>query len=335
MKENLGIFINNTINNKKLDINIINFNNLKNNFDAFIITDVNNRYSKELKNNITNNNLNIISYTLINNDNNSNNILYILNNKNINIFNKYKYITFINDNYIYCNNLLEYFKYIHCHNLDFYSFSDSTEDEYHYNLYLFSIKYNNINIFKTYLESNNDIKFILKLFDKKMSYLKLGYLDTNYQLNIFNNEYLFKFLFEKDILPILSLDKLHNYLSQYSYKYNKFVRIPSNFNFNIYREYEDLKDFSNEELSNHFINYGQYEHRTYTNLNNYIQYVLPDFIRKKIKSLNLLKYFDIPDNFDLYYYKENNNDILNMTEKELILHWIDYGVNENRIYSKK
>ena len=55
------------------------------------------------------------------------------------------HITFINDNYIYCSDLNEYFNYINTHDLDLCSYTDSTENIYHYQFYLFTIKITNLN----------------------------------------------------------------------------------------------------------------------------------------------------------------------------------------------
>ena len=162
---NLGIFLNNTDSEMKLKINKYNFNKLKDNFDTIIILDIDNIFSKNLKNII--NTKNIIKYILNNNfiKNNEDEINYDkikcisqdllnINHQNTN------YITFISDNYIYLEDLQEYFEYIDKHNLDFYSFTDSTENFYHYELYLFSINSkvinNFINFIKEYTQNNNN-----------------------------------------------------------------------------------------------------------------------------------------------------------------------------------
>ena len=279
---NVGIFINNTNNEYKLKINIINFNNLVNNFNSIIIIDNDNIFSNNLKTEIYNSlkkSSNILSYILINDFNNKddfnvNKILYVLNNKIP--LKEFNYITFINDNYIYCNNLTYYFQYVNKHNLDFYSFNDSSEDEYHYQLFLFSIKTNVLKTFINYLSENinnsNIVYDIIKIFDKKIPYIKIAYLDTNFQLNIFNNNFLYKYLLKNNILPIISINRLEYLLLNYSYNYSSFSVAPKNFNLDIYREYEDLKNLSDDVLYNHFLNYGQYEHRKYSNSNNYINW---------------------------------------------------------------
>ena len=115
MSNNLGIFLNNTNSEVKYNINIINYNNLKNNFKNIIIIDINNEYSEQLNSYIKDDNekndyiIKIIKYEM---DNKylKNNFDDFEGNKIMNITNDlkyldYNYITFINDNYIYCENL--------------------------------------------------------------------------------------------------------------------------------------------------------------------------------------------------------------------------------------
>ena len=72
MSNNLGIFINNTNSEVKYNINIINYNNLKNNFQNIIIIDINNEYSEKLNSYIkddnekNNYNIKIINYEMDN-----------------------------------------------------------------------------------------------------------------------------------------------------------------------------------------------------------------------------------------------------------------------------
>lgn len=361
MSNNLGIFLNNTDSEIKLNINIINYNNLKSNFENVIIIDINNSYSEKLNNyikddnnnnnkdnnndenndnkddnenkNTNENNLKIIKYEMDNkylknnyDDFDSNKIVNILNNLK---YTDYNYITFINDNYIYCENLKDYFDYINKHQLEFYSYTDSTEYKYHFQLYLFSIK--STSVFKL-LEliniDNNELLFkIPNIFDTKMPYLKIAYLKYNLENNIFYNNHkdLYKDLVENKLLPIININRL--YFIKNNFKDINFYNIPNDFDINIYKT-NDLIHLNDEEIVKHFINHGQYEFRLYKKNN----YIYPEHIRYYLKKYEILNYFDVPDDFDLIKYRDNNQDLKNLTIKNIILHWVNYGFNEKRIY---
>jgi hypothetical protein len=344
MSKSLGIFLNNTNSEVKFKINLLNYDSFITNFDHIIIIDINGIYSENLKNviiddiNNINKSININKYELTNEfienieiDLNIEKILFSL--KNIN-FSDFNYITIINDNYLYYKNITSYFNYIRDHDLDFYSISDSSEKKYHYQLYLFSIKSQYINEFINYISQNkNDIlaQFnIHTIFNKSNVYIKLAYLENNKNYNIFYNDYLYEYFISSSILPIISINRLYLLKNNYEYIFNIFNTLPKSFDIEIYRLYHDLKGFSDDDLKKHFLNYGQYEYRTYNKLNNYVNYILPVFIREQLKKLDLLNYFDIPDSFNLYYYKNFNKDLFHLNEKELILHWLNYGINENR-----
>ena len=42
---------------------------------------------------------------------------------------------------------------------------------------------------------------------------------------------------------------------------------------------------------------------------------------------------NLPENFNINIYKEFNNDLNNLSDNELIQHYLEYGIKENRIYS--
>ena len=343
MSKSLGIFLNNTNSEIKFKINLINYDNFISNFDHIIVIDTNNTYSENLKNMIIlNKSIIIDKYELTNDfienievDINIEKILFALGNMNYSEFN---YITIINDNYLYYKNIIPYFNYIKDHNLDFYSISDSSEKIYHYQLYLFSIKSDCINKFINHINENKHdtlIQFnIHTIFNKSNVLLKLAYLENNKNFNIFYNDYLYEYFISNNILPIININRLYLLKKNYEYNFNIFTSIPELFDIELYRLYDDLKSFSDDELEKHFLNYGQYEYRRYSKLNNYVNYILPVFIREELKKLDLLNSFDIPDNFNLYYYKSYNEDLSHFDEKDLVIHWINYGVNENRIYNE-
>ena len=244
---------------------------------------------------------------------------------------KCNYLTFISDSYIYCNNLSDYFDYINDHNLDFYTYTDSSEKKYHYQLYFFSVSYNSFDIFKEYIivnENNKDIEFdIYKIFKNKMPFLKIAYVNDNISNNIFYNYKLYKILLNNKLLPIINITYLYHYRNNFNVIIH--TTIPYNFNIEIYRKYADLKDKSDVFLHNHFLLNGQFENRSYSEDGNYI---LPNFIREILKSFNLLYFYDVPDNFSTIKYKQYNRDIESLSDRDLYLHWINYGKNEDRVY---
>ena len=259
---NLGIFINRTDSNLKLNINEHNYNILHNNFDSVIISDIESVFSNNLKKKINNHKI----HKYIRNEEKEylsklKNIVDKL--KDIN-YDNINYITFILDDYIYLNNLIEYFNYINDHELDFYSFSDSTDNIYHYELYTISVKSTRIHNFIEYISSGDcdNIYSIDKIFIKKMPFLKIAYIPGNIDKNIFFNDEIYKELLNVDLLPIININKLLKIKN--SYKYLIFNDIPENFDMTIYRSHEDLKNLSDDNLNNNFLNYGQFEFRRYT-----------------------------------------------------------------------
>ena len=339
MSKKLGLFINNTDSENKIKTNINNFEMLKNNFDMVIIIDNKNIFSIKLKNELKLNDI-IKNYYIINLECNNDKILYVL--ERVNIFDLYK-IFFIDDSYIYCNELKEYFTYDNERDLDFCAYLDSFEDKYNCELFLYSIKYNKINNYINFLISEKNKKNnlletyksiknnILEIFEKKIVFLKIAYVLENNKNVFFDDINFYRFLMNDNSLPIINIDNLNNYILNYKFSIKN--KIPDDFDLNIYKKYNDIKDFNNEELFFHFLNDGQFETRIYNrNGDNNIS-ILPGFIREKLKNCNLLHMFDVPDNFCLYKYKQNYDDIKNLSEEELIFHWMKYGQKENRIYS--
>ena len=348
MSKRLGIFLNNTDSNVKIETNFSNYNKLKDNFTAIYILDIDNNFSNILKDRLSLE-TKIINYD-INNKIHSDNTetldvtrsLYVLSIINYEKYEKYDYITFINDSFIYLNSLKEYFKYVDKHKLDFCAYSDSTEYEYHYQLYFVTISSIKIPEYIKYYqnddENNNNINYNIKnrnlidVFKNKMVYLKLGYVKSNLNTNIFyNNDKLYEFLVENNFLPIINIHKLRVLKDNYSFKV--FKQIPYNFDLETYRSHEDLKTFPDDFLIEHFINYGQYEMRIYSKKQDCNLFILPNFIRKNLNDNNLLLFFDIPYDFNLIKYKELNTDLTEMSNEKLIIHYMNFGMHEGRKYS--
>lgn len=361
LNDHLGIFLNNTNSQMKYEVNINNFLNLYKDFDYIIIVDINNDYSLKLKNYITeyinikndydsNEKIRLIKYisdeSLYTNDDfyliKIKTILKTVENlyfKDINIENtneniNFQYITFINDKYIYTNSIGNYLNYVSNHNLDFSSFLDSSHNTYHYELFVFTINYKNITLLNDTINNDNfRINTLHEKFDLKMPYLKLAYLNNNYNTNIFYNDILYKLLYIKNILPIIEIDKLIFLKNNYNYEYEIFNEIPENFDLEIYKKnVSELKDLNDILLKKNFINQGQYLYKNYSSSKNYINYVLPEFLREYLDKEKLLKYFDVPDCFNVFKYKEYNPDLSIFNETELVIHWLNYGYNENRKY---
>ena len=339
---NVGIFLNNTNSDENVHINLHNYNILKNNFQKIIIIDIENTFSLKLQNLIISEKNNINIYITDNNniknnysDLNIKSLIYLFNTFDQKLFNnnilESNYLTFISDSYIYSSNLSDYFQYINDHNLDFYSYTDSSEKKYHYQLYFFSISYKCLNIFIEFIlnnENNKEIDFELsKIFKNKIPFLKIAYVNDNISNNIFYNNKLYKILLSNNLLPIINISYLYHNRNNFNVIIHTFI--PPNFNIEIYRKYHDLRDKSDVFLHNHFLLNGQFENRNYSEDGNYI---LPIFIRNILKSFNLLNFFDVPDNFSTNKYKQFNKDIENLSDRELYLHWINYGKNEDRVY---
>jgi len=160
-----------------------------------------------------------------------------------------------------------------------------------------------------------------------MPFLKIAYLKNNIDNNIFYNITFFYELIKNKILPIINLNMLFTIKNNFKYTYYK--SIPSNFDIDIYRlSNSDLINYKDNELYKHFLNYGQYEFRKYSKYN----YILPKYLRFYLKEYDLLNYFDVPEDFNVFKYRENNNDLTNLNIKDLLIHWVNYGIYENRKY---
>jgi hypothetical protein len=125
-----------------------------------------------------------------------------------------------------------------------------------------------------------------------------------------------------------------------------FREIPKDFNINIYKLLNnDLKDFNDEELINHYLIHGINENREYnlsknfnTNIYKLLNNDLKDFNDEELIN-HYLKYginenrvYSLPENFNTSIYKLLNNDLKNLNDEELIYHYLIYGINENRCY---
>ena len=335
--KNIGFFINSTINKKLLDINYHNILLLSVNFTDIYVCDETNNYSEQLQKKVKNIR-NLANFESVNNFNSFQKIdilLKKLDNNNINL------ITIIFDKYIYINNLNNYFDFVNKCSYDLISFTDSTELFYHLQINLFTIKKNNIEKFKKLINNfsiqKNEyailyldfLKELVNEIKNRTSYCKTAYIECVEKKNIYllNNDYYY-YLLNKEILPIIKIKLLDNLIKEYDNKEIVHKKIPNDFDISIYKSYEDLINFDDDFLMKHFIEYGQFECRKYKKSEN----ILPLLLWKKLNKVKLVKYFDFPENFDFYNYKNKNDDLKKLNKIELKKHWINYGVYEDRKY---
>lgn len=118
--------------------------------------------------------------------------------------------------------------------------------------------------------------------------------------------------------------------------------------------YNEFENFSDDEIINHYKNYGINENRIYSfqnfndifpffSLEDYI-YFNKDLINFKT-DIDYLKHFYFSgqfenrkysiNDFDIIFYKLFNKDLLFSSDKEYINHYLNYGINENRLKCKE
>lgn len=334
----IGIFINNTHNKKQLEINFHNIKTLGTHFDKIFIVDEKNDFTEILYNRINSfsNFQDSIFKEKLNNFQKINEINKIINNQ------EFKTITFINDNYIYLQPLKKYFEFIeNCH-YDIISYTDSTEIFYHLQMNILSLKKDIFHKYENLIEDfstkqypdfnllNLDyLKEINNLFHNKGIFCKTAYIESVYKKNIYltNNDHYY-YLLENNILPIIDIKLLETLSIKYDEQNFVFKKIPHNFDVNIYKSYEDLKEYDDDFLKLHFIEHGQFECRKYKNQ----ETILPAILYNKLNKIKLIHYFDFPENFDFYIYKNQNDDLKKLNKLDLKNHWINYGAYEDRKY---
>jgi len=136
-------------------------------------------------------------------------------------YNKYNFIIFTNDSYIIHAPINHFLNLTFKYNLDFYGYNDSTQDRYHYQSYLFSLKRDVIPIFiQNYISKKNMIKnqadvithyelTMTDWFNNRKSYLKIGNIQSHKTKNIFfTNDSLYKLLKETTLLPFTKIKRL-------------------------------------------------------------------------------------------------------------------------------
>ena len=100
------------------------------------------------------------------------------------------------------------------------------------------------------------------------------------------------------------------------YKNNMLNDVHPDFDIDFYRNrYGDLKDFTNEKLIWHYINYGKNEGR---------------FVSEK----NEKHIYEANPNFDIAFYRNIHDDLISFTNEKLVWHYTNYGKNEGRCTSE-
>ena len=340
----LGLIANHTTNNIKYNVSINNISLIQKYLSDIVIIDSKNECMAEKLKNEFIDNKKVKDYIYIDNNNyfDFGKWIYYLENNN---YDEYDYILFINDSIILTEDIHNYFIYINNimpDNINLYGYNDSTQIKYHYQSYLFLIKTTIINKFINFFNGKKDlivdlesliynIELNLHTIDNNIDcFIKIGN-EYNLAKNLYwENDPLYYYLLTKNIFGIMKIKKIFD--MQKEYKITIYGSNIKKFDYNFYRTYyDDLHNLSDNQLLEHFIENGQYEGRRYNK--NCITF-LKDYYREKLDNLKLLYFFDIPSDFDIYYYKRNYDDIKDLSNTNAMLHYIQYGFHEGRKYNK-
>jgi hypothetical protein len=184
-------------------------------------------------------------------------------------------------------NILKKFGYIN-HDVNYYNYFD-IEEYLMQNMYLSN--YGNLGIIYHYLKNLNksdNINNLNKSENITINYNINSYVNIRNGLIEYDNNYYLKFFFNFCLNK--SLFVLPNDFDKFIYK----------------RLYKDLHVLNDDQVENHFINFGFRECRLYR----------------------------LPSDFDPDIYKSLYNDLseLNLSREDLINHFIEYGFREGRLY---
>jgi hypothetical protein len=133
----------------------------------------------------------------------------------------YDYIVFTNDSFIIHAPINHFFNLAHKYNVDFYGYNDSTQQQYHYQSYLFVLKCNAIPLFirnynkkKHLIKNQNDVidHYELKMttwFKTRYCFLNIGEFTINKGMNIFfTNDVLYGRLKQMTLLPFTKIKRI-------------------------------------------------------------------------------------------------------------------------------
>jgi hypothetical protein len=136
-------------------------------------------------------------------------------------YNSYDYIFFSNDSFKIEDSINHFINLTVKNDVELYGYNDCTEQKYHYQTYLFSIKSNAVYKFiKMFILNKNSIKNqqdvinifelnLIKYFSSHDCFLKIGEIPCNIGLNIFfYNDYLYEMLKNTGVLPFVKLKRI-------------------------------------------------------------------------------------------------------------------------------
>ena len=339
----LSLIANHTNSQIKYNISLNNISLIKEHVtDIFIIDSKNEIFANKLNNDLIKIYNNKIKYTFLDNDYYYDFGKWIITLNNID-YSKYDYILFLNDSIILTHEISNYFVYIDSiMKLDtqLYAYNDSSQIRYHYQSYLFLLNKNSVKTFIQFFENKKkniiDLKSLVENIELNMCeivsnhdcFLKIAD-EYNSSKNLYwENEQLYQYLLSKKIFAIIKLKRILDI--QKLFKISIYGHSIENFDYNFYKEnYSDVYNLTNSELLEHFIHIGQYEGRKF---NKYSYNILPQYYKEKLESIGLLQFFDIPEDFDIYYYKLHNKDLKDLPIINIIFHYINNGLYEGRQY---
>ena len=203
------------LNNVKTLINILNYENI----DIKIANSVSLNYNNNLSEFCKEKN---ISYTEIENSvtYDFGKWIYLLSQLD---YSSYDFVFFTNDSFTIDSPINHFINLTVNNNVELFGYNDSTEIEYHYQSYLFSIRSDAIFKFISMVESNkhlidNQSSLILNIEVKMTNYftthdcfLKIGNFSFHKGFNIFfTNDYLYKLLKNTGILPFTKVKRITN-----------------------------------------------------------------------------------------------------------------------------
>jgi hypothetical protein len=136
-------------------------------------------------------------------------------------YTKYEFTIFTNDSFVIHAPINHFFNLTYKYNVDFYGYNDSTQQNYHYQSYLFSLKQNIIPIFinnyyykKDKIKNQEDVitEYELKMtnwFNNKNCFLSIGNVPSHKGLNIFfTNDKLYEYVKKLNLLPFTKIKRL-------------------------------------------------------------------------------------------------------------------------------
>ena len=135
----------------------------------------------------------------------------------------YDYVFFINDSFIIEKPVIHFINLAIKSNTELYGYNDSTQENYHYQSYFFSVRSDAINKFINMYNSKKNLiktqRHVIENFELKMinyfsshdCYLKIGNFFLHKGLNIFfNSDFLYRILKKNGLLPFVKLKRIHS-----------------------------------------------------------------------------------------------------------------------------